>query len=131
MGIQQIIGALGEDIAVKHLNNKGYSIIERNYWKKWGEIDVIAEKSGILHFVEVKSVSHVTPAGAVTHVTPGFDPQDHMNADKKHRLGKVIQTYITAKNVKGDWQVDLLLVYLDKTTKTARIDFIENITLLS
>lgn len=137
MAIQQEIGTLGEDIAVKYLKNKGYSVIERNYWKKWGEIDVIAENNGILHFVEVKSVSRPSLVGQAYATNPdsvsrerlAFDPQDHMNAEKMHRLRKVIESYISAKNLQSDWQVDLLLAYLDKTTKTAKVDFIQNITL--
>ncbi|HBM45537.1 MAG: hypothetical protein UT05_C0010G0031 [Parcubacteria group bacterium GW2011_GWF2_38_76] len=129
MAIQQEVGKLGEDIAVKYLKNKGYSIIDRNYWKKWGEIDIVAEKDGITHFVEVKSVSYVTPATGVTYKTPAFDPQDHMNTEKKHRLHKVIETYMYSKDVKSEYQVDLMLVYLEHETKTAKVDFIENIEL--
>lgn len=67
---KQIIGQIGENIAVKHLKKLGYKILDRNYRKKWGEIDIIAEKNEskslfqrvfkakkILHFIEVKSVS--------------------------------------------------------------------------
>ncbi|KKT37913.1 MAG: hypothetical protein UW27_C0008G0048 [Parcubacteria group bacterium GW2011_GWA1_44_13] len=54
---KQKIGRLGEDIAVKYLENKGFLVIERNYLKKCGEIDVIAKKAGITHFIEVKSVT--------------------------------------------------------------------------
>lgn len=70
---KQIIGQIGENIAVKHLKKLGYKILDRNYRKKWGEIDIIAEKieskslfqrvfkpKKILHFIEVKSVSHET-----------------------------------------------------------------------
>ncbi|MCG2694717.1 YraN family protein, partial [Candidatus Parcubacteria bacterium] len=56
---KQIIGNLGEGIACNYLKNEGFNIIERNYWKPWGEIDIIAQKGAILHFVEVKSVSSV------------------------------------------------------------------------
>ena len=59
------IGDRGEEIACKYLENKGFSIIERNYWRPWGEIDIVAKKGSILSFVEVKSVSadlsRVTP----------------------------------------------------------------------
>jgi len=50
-------GDLGESIACRFLINKGFSIVERNYLKKWGEIDIIAKKDGKAHFIEVKSVS--------------------------------------------------------------------------
>lgn len=136
MAIQQEIGRLGESIAVKHLKNKGYSIITQNHWKKWGEIDIVAKKDGILHFVEVKSVSYVTSSNTVSHAclsgrqeNPAFDPQDHMNTEKKRRLHKVIETYISHEGIESEYQVDLILVYLNHETKTAKVDFIENIEL--
>ncbi len=55
---KQKIGDLGEGITCNYLKNKGYSIIETNYWKPWGEIDIIAQKRGVLHFVEVKSTTN-------------------------------------------------------------------------
>jgi len=40
----QRIGELGEGVACEFLVRHGYSILERNYTKKWGEIDIIAQK---------------------------------------------------------------------------------------
>ena len=37
------LGKLGEDLACRYLVDKGYRIIERNYRKPWGELDVIAK----------------------------------------------------------------------------------------
>lgn len=54
---KQTIGDLGEGIVCNYLKNKGFRIIERNYWKPWGELDIIAQKDGILHFIEVKAVT--------------------------------------------------------------------------
>jgi len=63
---KQRIGQIGEDCAVKYLENRGYKILERNYRKKYGEIDIIALKDSILHFVEVKSKSgNVSPVSEV------------------------------------------------------------------
>ena len=55
---KQRVGKIGEDIVCRFLMKQDFQIIERNYWKKWGEIDIIAKKSNILHFVEVKTVSY-------------------------------------------------------------------------
>jgi Holliday junction resolvase-like predicted endonuclease len=59
-------GNLGEDIAAMFLMKHGFGIIERNYLRKWGEIDIVAKKGGVLHFVEVKTVSCGT-RGTVPH----------------------------------------------------------------
>ena len=48
-------GKFGEDYTVKYLKKHGYKILERNYHSRFGEIDVIASKKGVLAFVEVKT----------------------------------------------------------------------------
>ena len=48
-------GSWGEDRAAAYLRKQGYEILERNYRGKTGEIDIIAEKDGTLHFIEVKT----------------------------------------------------------------------------
>ena len=54
---KQILGKTGEDYACDYLRKSGYIVVERNYLKKWGELDIIAKKNKKLHFIEVKSVS--------------------------------------------------------------------------
>ena len=48
-------GRIGEDYAVKWLIAHGYRIMERNYHSRYGEIDIIAEDSQYIVFVEVKT----------------------------------------------------------------------------
>ena len=45
----------GEDIATHFLIQKGYTIQERNWRHKHWEVDIIASKGTILHFIEVKT----------------------------------------------------------------------------
>lgn len=54
---RQRLGKLGEDIAARYLQKHGYTIIERNFKKRYGELDIIATFQGILVFVEVKARS--------------------------------------------------------------------------
>ena len=56
----QKTGEIGENIAVKFLVKQGFSILDRNYTKKWGELDIVAKKDNKLYFIEVKSVSRET-----------------------------------------------------------------------
>lgn len=49
------IGRLGEEAVCKYLTERGYSIVERNYRIKGGEIDIIADNGDYIAFVEVKS----------------------------------------------------------------------------
>ena len=61
-------GIIGEKIAQDYLRNKDYEILENNFYTKKGEIDIIAQKSKCIIFVEVKtrtSFKFGTPAMAV------------------------------------------------------------------
>lgn len=117
-----IIGALGEDIAQMFLMKHGFSIITRNYWKKWGEIDIIAQKGNILHFVEVKSVS----CEKISRETTG-NPADNIHPRKLQRLGRVIQSYLLENVIDQEWQLDALLVYIDESNREAKVEVIHNI----
>ena len=57
MGVTQKVGALGEELVVQFLVKRGYKILDRNYRRPWGELDVVAERKGKIHFVEVKALS--------------------------------------------------------------------------
>lgn len=62
-------GKIGEDCASEILLKKGYEIIERNYHSRFGEIDIIAQNSNYIIFVEVKTRDEnysVSPLEAVT-----------------------------------------------------------------
>ena len=64
------LGLYGEDLACKYLQAKGYAILERNFrCRRFGEIDIVASKAGVLSFIEVKtrrSSRYGKPAEAVT-----------------------------------------------------------------
>jgi len=49
-----LLGSTGERIAAGHLRANGYDIVEKNYRCRYGEIDIIARKGGVIAFVEVK-----------------------------------------------------------------------------
>lgn len=149
---KQKIGEIGENVAVKFLVKHGFSVIERNYTKKWGEIDIVAEKQGKLFFVEVKSVSssfappspkatdgqskatadkRVTLPDVSRETKDDYRPEDNMHPWKLKRLGRTIQTYLLSNKVPEDkeWQVDLLVVYLNMETRQARVKVVSDIIL--
>ena len=57
----KITGNAGEEKATEFLKNQGYSIIERNFRTKGGEVDIIALKDDVVVFVEVKSLPNGSP----------------------------------------------------------------------
>ncbi|MFA5792005.1 MAG: YraN family protein [Candidatus Paceibacterota bacterium] len=134
---KQKIGEIGENVAVKFLVKHSFSILDRNYTKKWGEIDIIAEKANKLYFIEVKSVSRETLNTFISKSYNSFDeryeprPEDNMHPWKLKRLSRTIQTYILSKKIpeEKEWQVDLLVVYLCQKEKKAKIKVVSNIIL--
>ncbi len=117
---KQKVGNVGEGLACRFLEGRGFKIIERNYRKKWGELDIVAEKSEVLHFVEVKAISN-----------PNFRPEDAVRAWKKQRMSRAIRTYLLDRKISDetDFQIDIAAVFLDFTRKKARIRMLENVNL--
>lgn len=54
-GSKKMVGDEGEDLAASWLSSAGFSILHRNWRSGRYEIDIIAEKDGVLHFIEVKT----------------------------------------------------------------------------
>lgn len=127
---KQKIGQIGENLACEYLEKNGYRVIERNYLKKWGEIDIVTRKGNKIHFVEVKSVSR--NLDDVTHVTnDDYQPEDNMHPWKLQRLGRAVQSYLLDRNVPDDaeWQFDLATVYIDMDKRLSRVELLEDIVL--
>jgi len=128
MSKHQKIGSLGEEIATMFLVKNGYRILERNFRRSWGELDIVAEKSGILHFVEVKSVSDETIFDnlSTSSIKDYFRPEDNVTHDKLLRLGRIIKTYLHSGNVSSEtpWEFDVVTVKIEGTSKKAKINFI-------
>ncbi len=118
---KQKIGEIGENISCEFLVKRGYKILDRNYRKKWGEIDIIAKKDKKIYFVEVKTVSRVT----------NYLPEENVHPWKLKRLGRAIKTYLLEKNVSDEteWQFDVIAVFLDLKTKKAKIRITEDVIL--
>lgn len=123
------IGQLGEQVAAVFLMKHGFSIIQRNYWKKWGEIDLIAEKAGVIHFVEVKSTTYKTRqllSYAVTHGT--WRPEEQVHQFKLHQIARAAETWINETSFVGEWRIDVAAVRIVPRETFATVNIIENIT---
>jgi putative endonuclease len=69
-GGRRALGEMGERLAVQHLESRGYIVRDRNYRRREGEIDIIAERDGVLSFVEVRCRRGDRMGTAVESVTP-------------------------------------------------------------
>jgi putative endonuclease len=126
----KIVGNQGELITANYLKRKGFTLIEMNYLRKWGEIDVIVQKDQIIHFVEVKAVSYETKVyleRAVTHGT--WRPEENVHAFKIKKLSRAIESWIADNNWKGDWQIDVAAVRIVPRETYATIKIIDNVIL--
>ena len=124
------IGKLGEDLACRFLVKHGFGLIQRNYLKKCGEIDIIAQKDNIIHFIEVKSVSREN-LDIVSGETGDYRPEDNMHPWKLQRLSRTIQTYLLDKGVSDEtgWQFDVITVYIDMNKRVSRVFIMDNVIL--
>lgn len=124
---KQVVGRIGEETACKFLMKQGFEVIDRNYLKKWGEIDIIAKKSGIIHFVEVKTVSRENIRGVSQETLDEYRPEENVHPQKLLRLSRTMQSYLIEKKIEGDWQLDVISVFLDVKNREARCQYIENV----
>ncbi len=126
------VGNLGEDLACRFIMKHGFTIVERNYLRKCGEIDIIATKDNLIHFIEVKSVSceiNREVSGETSNLD--YRPEDNVHDWKLERISKTIQVYLLDKNVSGetDWQFDVITVYIDKKKLISKVKILENVVL--
>lgn len=126
---KQKTGELGEDIACKFLVKNKFDILERNYTRKWGEIDIIAKKGGKFYFIEVKSM--LANLNKIIDKNPThYRPEENMDRKKSKRMIKIIETYLISNRIGNTpWQVDLLVIYIDKNKRLARVKTLENLIL--
>ena len=120
-------GDVGEEIACKFLTKHRFEIVERNYLKKWGEIDVIARKSGRHHFIEVKTV--IRDLSVIRETSDHWRAEDNIHPGKLKRLSRTIQTYLLEKEYEGDWQFDVITVALDPKSHKAKVLHMKDVVL--
>ena len=126
----KITGNQGELITANYLKRKGFMLVEMNYLRKWGEIDVIVKKDNKIHFVEVKTVSYETKTDleqAVTHGT--WRPEENVHAYKIKKLSRAIESWLMDRKWDGDWQIDVAAVRIVPRETYATIKIIDNVIL--
>lgn len=112
------LGERGEAIAIRHLERKGYRILERNWHTARGELDLVAMDGGTVVVVEVK-----TRSGR----TFGL-PEDAMTHTKRRRLLRAAWSYLEQHGLlDADWRVDLIAVELGRDGAIGRLDHYLNV----
>lgn len=127
------IGTLGEKIAEKYLKNKGYQILDRNYSIRIpdgplrGEIDIVAKKSDLISFIEIKTLR--SPAALQRSPATLIRPEEKVNFLKQRKLRMTAESWLMKKRLPLDcqWQVDVISIIINLDSKKAKIRHFQNI----
>ena len=117
------IGDSGEKIAETFLVKRGFRVIQRNFLRKCGEIDIICENSGKLCFIEVKTVSRET---ADISKGDSYRPEDNIHPQKIARMERAINVYLSETEFDGDWEIAVVAIELIQDVKQAKVRFLRN-----
>jgi putative endonuclease len=109
--MSRALGDIAEERAVRFLRKNGFRIIERNVSSRFGEIDIIALKADILHFIEVKSA--LSYELAIRNITP----------KKLQRILRTADVYMKKHHLEIDYSIDAVAVMPED------IEILENITI--
>jgi putative endonuclease len=124
--IRKEVGRIGEEIACQFLASKGFKIIDRNYRKPWGEIDIIAEKGNSVRFLEVKSVSReILPN--ISREMSDYRPEEQVHPAKLRKIARTAELYMNSKNDDREFQIDVVGVFLDMKIRKARCRLFEQV----
>jgi putative endonuclease len=112
---RQALGKLGEQLAVRTLERRGYAILETRYRTRYGEIDIVADDDGTLVFVEVKARADAEFGTAAEAVTPW----------KQRRLVRMATFYLATRQIAGrPCRFDVVAIMLDEAEP--RIELFRN-----
>lgn len=118
MTLRSELGGQGEDLACDFLKDNGFLILFRNFWQKWGEIDIIArDKDKTLVFVEVKTIRQYGNAAMIAELTP----EDQMTSAKIRKFKRMAELFANDNpeliNEKAGWRLDLIGITFDDSVK--------------
>lgn len=119
MRIANPTARIGEELATNYLKKLGYKIIERNFRRGYGEIDIIAIDHGTLVFIEVK-----------TSNSSFLDsPFEHINYFKLKTLTRGAYFYKSIHpELPEALRIDAVSVIINNENKPAKIELIKNIS---
>ena len=120
-GSRRETGLAAENAAVEYLENLGYDILERNYRKRYGEIDIIARLDDCIHFIEIKS--RRSPSG--------IKPVENWGDEQRERFVLLAGEYLAghpelSKTGKTDVSLDFIGVELGSGGDILSIEFIRD-----
>ena len=118
-------GQVGEEIAAQYLGKQGFKVLERNYRRPWGEIDIIALKDEVVRFVEVKAVSR----DAMPDFSREMDyrPEELVHPSKLRKVARTAALYMEERKDEREYQIDVVGVIIVGRTRQARCRLFEQV----
>lgn len=121
-------GDIGEKIAQKYLKERGYTIIETNYLKNWGELDIVAKLGVVIHVIEVKTHKFDSKEALNRSRTgDSWQPEEQVHGRKLHQIKKALESWIFENDWTGEYQIDVIAVKMVPNEKYATIKHIQNV----
>lgn len=114
--IRNKTGVWGEIYTARYLRDRGYKILTSNYVCRFGELDLVAQKNGIVCIVEVKTRNKNT----------AVSPAEAVDAGKRSRLESAAKSFMSAAGMKSEMRFDVSEVLLDDEMKLFGINYIKN-----
>jgi putative endonuclease len=114
--VSEFSGALGEVYAARYLRDRGYNIDCANYRTRLGEIDITAQKDGVLAFIEVKTRGE----GMIA------TPAESVDVRKQKRIALAAAQYLKSEPPGLRTRFDVIEVYLGKDDTLLDIRHIPN-----
>jgi len=105
-------GAQAEAAVVRYLKANGFTIRDQNWKNRWGEIDIVAEKNSIMHFVEVKYRQSDEQGSGFDYITP----------TKLRQMGFAANMWVESNGWTGEYVLSAAQVAGNKY----EVEFIEN-----
>ena len=111
------LGKIGEDIAADFLKKRGIKLIKRNYFTKYGEIDLIGIKNETIIFTEVKLRNNSSFGLPIEGITK----------NKFNRYQQVAQTFLSENNINYEnIRFDVICLYSLNNNKEYKVEWLKN-----
>ena len=112
------LGKYGEKITARYLKKNGCKILDKNYYTRYGEIDLVAQLGDEILFIEVK-----------TRTSSAFGyPETAVDYRKTKKLLSTARIYLREKKIDKFWRLDIVSVEIDKDGGDVDIKWFKNIT---
>ncbi len=121
---RQDLGLLGEQLALEHLQRRGFALVERNYRSRWGELDLIVRGDDVLVFCEVKTrqFSGGAPADASAAL-------EAIGPRKRRQVRSIARRWLNERRKRPltrELRFDAIGVTVDRAGRLIALEHLEN-----